>query len=518
MRSVDSLDEAKLRRKPGQGEADAGPRTAKSPSEAGLELSPLAQRVAEQLRHANRSPNIFIGQLAMLEWTSLLALSFGAYDLVPSASTQGFLAYAVFAGAGLLSFLFAGHFADSYQINMLRHSRRSLKRAFASLILCFAIMLVTIVVWNSPAAAYQWLGIWFVFGGMFLLIERYTVSRAIRRWTRNGIIERRAVIVGGGDPAKTLIRTLEAQEDGDIRICGIFDDRQDRRSPNMVAGYPKLGTVAELVTFARETRIDMLIIALPLSAEARILELVKKLWILPVDIRLAAHSNSLRFRPRAYSHVGDMAMLDLVDKPIRDWDAVAKRIFDLVFTLIALFLLWPVMLVTAIAVKATSKGPVLFVQKRHGFNNEIINVLKFRSMYTEMSDPTARLAVTKNDPRVTPVGRFIRKTSIDELPQLFNVLKGDLSLVGPRPHAVLAQTHNRLYKDIVESYFARHRVKPGVTGWAQVNGWRGEIDHDDKIRNRTACDLYYIENWSLLLDLKILFMTPFSLFNMENAY
>jgi Undecaprenyl-phosphate glucose phosphotransferase len=359
---------------------------------------------------------------------------------------------------------------------------------------------------------------WFAAGALYLIAERFLVAYGIRNWARNGVMERRAVIVGGGEPAKELIRVLEQQADNDIRICGIFDDRGEKRSPIMVAGYPKLGTVAELVEFVRLTRIDMLIISLPLSAEGRILELLKKLWVLPVDIRLAAHANRLRFRPRAYSRVGSVPMLDIFKKPIRDWDSVAKRSFDIFFTLLALALLWPVMIGTAIAVKATSKGPVFFMQKRHGFNNEIINVFKFRSMYTEMADPTGRAAVTKGDPRVTPVGRFIRKTSIDELPQLFNVLKGDLSLVGPRPHAVLAQTRDRAFADVVEGYFARHRVKPGVTGWAQINGWRGEVDNDEKIKFRTAYDLYYIENWSLWFDLKILFLTPVRLLNTENAY
>jgi lipopolysaccharide/colanic/teichoic acid biosynthesis glycosyltransferase len=188
------------------------------------------------------------------------------------------------------------------------------------------------------------------------------------------------------------------------------------------------------------------------------------------------------------------------------------------FSLLALALLWPVFIGAAIAVKVSSPGPIIFRQKRHGFNNETIEVYKFRSMYTHMSDPTARNAVTKGDPRVTPVGRFLRKSSIDELPQIFNVLKGQLSLVGPRPHAVLAQTANRTYSDVVEGYFARHRVKPGVTGWAQINGWRGEIDNDEKIKFRTAFDLYYIENWSLWFDLKILFLTPIRLLNTENAY
>jgi exopolysaccharide biosynthesis polyprenyl glycosylphosphotransferase len=211
-------------------------------------------------------------------------------------------------------------------------------------------------------------------------------------------------------------------------------------------------------------------------------------------------------------------LLDIFDKPIRDWDSVAKRIFDIVFSLIAIVLLSPIMLATAIAIKLDSKGPVIFKQKRHGFNNEIIEVLKFRSMYADQSDPLARKVVTKGDPRVTRVGRFIRKTSIDEFPQFFNALRGDLSLVGPRPHAVYAQTQDRMFNDVVEGYFARHRVKPGVTGWAQINGWRGEIDSDDKIKMRTEYDLYYIENWSLWFDLKILFLTPFRLLNTENAY
>jgi len=162
---------------------------------------------------------------------------------------------------------------------------------------------------------------------------------------------------------------------------------------------------------------------------------------------------------------------------------------------------------------------VLFKQKRYGFNNELIEVYKFRSMYVDQSDATAAKLVTKGDPRVTRVGRFIRKTSLDELPQLFNVVfKGNLSLVGPRPHAVHAKAVDRLYDEAVDGYFARHRVKPGITGWAQINGWRGETDNDEKIQRRVEHDLYYIENWSVLFDLYILAMTPFALLKTENAY
>ncbi len=195
-----------------------------------------------------------------------------------------------------------------------------------------------------------------------------------------------------------------------------------------------------------------------------------------------------------------------------------KRVFDLTIGSLALVLLSPLMIATAIAVKLDSKGPVFFRQKRHGFNNEVISVWKFRSMYTDKSDFEVKQAVTKGDPRVTKVGRFIRKTSIDELPQLFNVLKGELSLVGPRPHAVNAQSSNRKWDAVVDGYFARHKVKPGITGWAQINGWRGEIDTPEKIRKRVEHDLYYIENWSVWFDLKIIALTPIRLLNTENAY
>jgi lipopolysaccharide/colanic/teichoic acid biosynthesis glycosyltransferase len=178
-----------------------------------------------------------------------------------------------------------------------------------------------------------------------------------------------------------------------------------------------------------------------------------------------------------------------------------------------------VFLATAIAVKLESRGPVLFRQKRYGFNNELIEVFKFRSMHVDQCDAAAVKLVTKGDPRVTRVGRFIRKTSIDELPQLLNVvLKGGLSLVGPRPHALQAKADNRLYDQVVDGYFARHKVKPGITGWAQVNGWRGETDTEEKIQRRVEHDLYYIENWSVFFDLYILAVTPFALLKSDNAY
>jgi len=249
-----------------------------------------------------------------------------------------------------------------------------------------------------------------------------------------------------------------------------------------------------------------------------VLELLKKLWVLPLDIKLSAHNNKLRFRPHVYSYIGNVPFIDLADKPIAEWDHIRKWIFDKVMAVIAVITFAPVMAAIAIAVKLDSKGPVLFRQKRQGFNNELIEVLKFRSMHADQADADAAKLVTKGDPRVTRVGRFIRKTSLDELPQFFNVLKGDLSLVGPRPHAMKAKAEERLYSEVVDGYFARHRVKPGVTGWAQIHGWRGETDTEEKIQRRVEHDLYYIYNWSVMLDLYIVLMTPFALLKGENAY
>jgi len=195
-----------------------------------------------------------------------------------------------------------------------------------------------------------------------------------------------------------------------------------------------------------------------------------------------------------------------------------KDTMDRAIALVAIIMLFPVMLAVGLAVRIESKGPIIFKQKRFGFNNELIQVFKFRSMYTDMADVSAAKLVTKNDPRVTKVGRIIRKTSLDELPQLFNVLTGQLSLVGPRPHATQAKAAGELYDEVIDGYFARHKVKPGITGWAQINGWRGETDTHEKLEQRVKHDLDYIDRWSLGLDLYILAKTPFALLKSENAY
>jgi Undecaprenyl-phosphate glucose phosphotransferase len=364
----------------------------------------------------------------------------------------------------------------------------------------------------------KWMLAWLFGSVAVLVLFRLATASAVHHAEAKGELARRAVIVGGGKACEDLIARLEKGGERAIRILGIFDDRGEERSPELVGKYRKIGNFAELEGYCRDNDVDLLIIALPQSAEERILHLMKMLWVFPIDVRIAAHQSKLKLSKRAYSYIGDVPFLSVFDRPLSDWNSAVKAIFDRIVAVCALIALAPLMLIVAALIKLESKGPVFFRQPRFGFNNDLIGVFKFRSMYTDRTDTHGAKQVTKDDPRVTRVGRFIRKTSIDELPQLFNVLRGELSLVGPRPHATQSKAGNALYQDVVDGYFARHRMKPGITGWAQINGWRGETDTFEKIERRVEHDLHYIENWSLAFDLYILAMTPLSLFNTKNAY
>lgn len=381
--------------------------------------------------------------------------------------------------------------------------------------------LVLVVFFMKAGAEFSrvWVATWFVVGLTAILGLRVGMQSLALRAVAEGRFARRAVIYGSGTPAAKLLQALEADAASDVRICGLFDDRTDSRTSATVLGYPLRGGRDELIHFCRNNNVDMVLVALPLSAEERVNDLMRDIHVLPADIRIAASGSQLKLSPRAYSYVGHVPMLDLSDKPISDWGIVSKALFDKCIATLALVLLSPMMALVALAIKLESRGPVIFRQKRYGFNNELIEVFKFRSMHTDRCDAAASKLVTKDDPRVTRVGRFIRKTSLDELPQLVNVLTGQLSLVGPRPHAVQAKAADKLYPDVVDGYFARHKVKPGITGWAQINGWRGETDTPEKIQKRVEHDLYYIENWSLWFDVRILARTPTSLMSQrENAY
>ncbi|MEZ5900093.1 MAG: undecaprenyl-phosphate glucose phosphotransferase [Hyphomicrobiaceae bacterium] len=406
-----------------------------------------------------------------------------------------------------------------YNLRTFSSVMRNVPRIMLGWSATFAALIVALFLLKIGAHVSRvWLATWYVAGATTLIADRAILAWIMRSLAANGRLYQRAVIYGAGPVSEELIAELEADTDQIVRIAGIFDERDDKRGPRLVGGYPRLGSVNDLLAFSRTTRLDLVIVALPLTAENRLLQLSKVLSVLPADIKMPARATGLRFAPRTYSHVGSVAMIDLYDKPIADWGTISKWLFDKIVGATALTLLAPVMALVALAVKLDSRGPVLFRQKRYGFNNELIEVFKFRSMYTDRCDAAAAKLVTKDDPRVTRVGRIIRKTSLDELPQLFNVLLGDLSLVGPRPHAVQAKAGTELYDEVVDGYFARHKVKPGITGWAQINGWRGETDTREKIEKRVEHDLYYIENWSVFFDLYILLKTPMSLLSTQNAY
>jgi Undecaprenyl-phosphate glucose phosphotransferase len=483
-------------------------------------LTPEALAVASKPAPPPISPIVLAGFVRMAEFALIVLVGFAVYAAYGLSSEDLLASYtfAIFAIA-LLS-MFAFQTADIYQVQAFRgHEKQYMRLASAWSVVFLIVIGASFFAKAGETFSRVWLSSFYVGGLVALIGSRRLLFLLVRKWTREGRLTRRTVIVGGGDYGANVIQELQRQKDSGVKIIGLFDDRGDDRSSAECAGERKLGTVDDLVEFGRRTRVDLVIFSLPISAENRILQMLKKLWVLPVDIRLAAHTNKLRFRPRSYSYIGDVPVLDVFDRPIADWDVVMKFLFDKIIGGLMLLCALPVMGLIALAIKLESRGPVLFKQKRYGFNNDLIEVYKFRSMYANAADAMADKLVTKDDPRVTRIGRFIRKTSLDELPQLFNVvIKGNLSLVGPRPHAVNAKAETRLYNEAVDGYFARHRVKPGITGWAQINGWRGETDTDEKIQRRVEHDLYYIENWSVLFDLYIVARTPFALLRTENAY
>jgi Undecaprenyl-phosphate glucose phosphotransferase len=465
-------------------------------------------------------PIVLAGFVRMAEFALIVMVGLAVFlAYLPAEDGQIWRYLGATLGIALLS-IFTFQIADIYQVQAFRGYEKQYMRLASAWSVVFLIAIgVSFFAKAGEMYSRVWLGTFYIGGLGTLIIVRRLLFLLVRNWTREGRLTRRTVIVGGGEPGASVIEELRLQKDSGVEIIGLFDDRGDERSGTEVAGKRKLGTVDNLLEFARRTRVDLVIFSLPISAEGRILQMLKKLWVLPVDIRLAAHTNKLQFRPRCYSYIGAVPVLDVFDRPIADWDVVMKWLFDKIIGGLLLLCALPVMAVVAIAIKLDSRGPVLFKQKRYGFNNDLIEIYKFRSMYVDAADAGANRLVTKDDARVTRVGRIIRKASIDELPQLFNVVfKGNLSLVGPRPHALNAKAEARLYAEAVDGYFARHRVKPGITGWAQINGWRGETDTNEKIQKRVEHDLSYIENWSLLFDLYIVARTPVALLKTENAY
>lgn len=363
-----------------------------------------------------------------------------------------------------------------------------------------------------------WALAWFGIGAVGLLGVRAAGTGWMLRLKRRGVFNQRVAIFGAEAQGDRLARYINGNDKLTIDLVGFFDDRTPDRLPDRETSLALRGNLDDLIELIRQGRVEQVIVALPWSAEARLQEIVAILSVTPVRIRLAPDMAVFAFAQRPVVMLGDLPVMTLFERPISGLDQIIKKVEDLVLASLALLLVSPILLVAAIAIKLDSPGPVFFRQEREGFNNRRFRIWKFRSMRQDRCEADAIVQAKRGDPRVTRVGWFLRRTSIDELPQLFNVMTGEMSLVGPRPHAPSTRAGERLFSDVVANYAARHKVKPGITGWAQVHGWRGETDTEEKLLRRLECDLYYIENWSVALDLYIIVRTAFSLLFQRAAY
>ena len=349
-----------------------------------------------------------------------------------------------------------------------------------------------------------------------LSVSRPILNRLITGLAERGQIEQRIAFYGADPDSVSLTRQLlESLKFPHLRFVGIADDRL--RSSN-IEGLPMIGDLSALCDAARRGEIDQVLISGAHFTPKRLEQIVEGLSEVCVDVSLIP-AQAIELAPNyRVNLLGAVPVLTLWQRPFRDMNQLVKRAEDLVLSAIALTLLSPVLLVTALLIRLTSPGPVLFVQPRVGFNNEAINVFKFRTMYTHMADLGAKQTTTRGDPRVTPVGRFLRRFSVDELPQLLNVLQGSMSLVGPRPHGTEMMVGDRFYHEAVRGYAGRHRVKPGITGYAQVKGLRGEVRTIERAKRRIELDKYYVDHWSFWLDIYILFATVRAVLFDRDAY
>ncbi|MDF3125670.1 undecaprenyl-phosphate glucose phosphotransferase [Rheinheimera sp. 1928-s] len=353
---------------------------------------------------------------------------------------------------------------------------------------------------------------WFALSFCYTSVWRIAARFLKNTLHKNGYNLRRVAVIGCTFNAKRLIDEMTNKPQLGLQFCNVYDDREVDRLPE--CGKTITGKIDECVESARDGAFDKLYITLPLSADKRIADIIQRLGDTTVDVHIVPDFLLYNLMHARLGTIGDVETLSVFESPYygaHDW---LKRSFDVTVSFIALLVLAIPMLVIAAAIKITSRGPVLFKQDRYGLDGKAIRVFKFRSM-TVQDNGANVVQAKKGDARITPLGAMLRRTSLDELPQFINVLRGEMSVVGPRPHAV---AHNEQYRKLVAFYMLRHKVKPGITGWAQINGWRGETDSLEKMEKRVEFDLTYIKNWSLWWDTKIVFLTFFRGFTGKNVY
>lgn len=361
----------------------------------------------------------------------------------------------------------------------------------------------------------SWYILWASFSLVLFVISRCFMLLILHLMRAHGLNERRVIIMGAGPLGKNLAETVQEKLWTGFKIVAFFDDNIVNK-PQHIFGIPILKTPKDISSYLSDSKesIDELWLALPMGAESRVKNVLHDLRHHTISIRFILDIFGFDLLNHSIMDLAGFPTLCLNASPMIGINRLIKAIEDRVIASVILFVISPLFLLIALAVKLTSPGPVLFKQHRHGWDGKIIKVYKFRTMHLHHDDGSVTQA-TSNDERITALGKWLRKTSLDELPQFLNVLQGRMSIVGPRPHAVV---HNEFYKESIKAYMQRHRVKPGITGWAQINGWRGETETLEKMQKRVEYDLYYIQHWSLWFDLKIIFFTFFRGFVHKNAY
>lgn len=479
--------------------------------------SPGDVRTSRPPRRIALSESIVSGLVRLADGLSLLIVGVLLYlyfvdSGLSFAAMQSYLTeIAVSIGLTLSVF----HYSGLYDFNTIVSWPSRMRQMVMLTALVMIILAALAVAFNI---ADQFSRVWFfssfVGSSLLMFVNRGIAKAVIRRYARSGVLVRNMAIIGASGQARHLVSRLRQQDVPWKRIVGIFDDRRTRIS-HEIEGFPVLGNLDDLVAYVRRGLIQDVVITLPWSADARLVTIISKLRALPVHIYLGSDLIGYHFPRHREQMLEGVPVVEIASTPLAGWSGLVKSIEDKVIAGILVVLLSPLLLGIALAVRLDSPGPIIFRQRRYGFNNEVIIVYKFRSMYHNRPPEQGVPQATRKDPRITRVGSILRRTSLDELPQLFNVLQGKMSLIGPRPHAV---EHNEQFAKLIGGYHGRHKVKPGITGWAQVNGFRGETDTLEKMRLRVEHDIFYIENWSIWLDIKILFLTAFIGWTGKNAY
>ena len=443
--------------------------------------------------------------------TNSLALLFRVFDAAIIISALVYTAHLFslsldthLLNVGLISVISFWLIAESNKLYRSWRSIRFIKQIIATSwiwLTCIVIMM-TIVFFVRSADIFprDAAGFWFAITWFLLIAWRFVYRRGLYILRSHNYNTRTAIIIGTSESAQSLANEFKYNLRHGIKLLGFFDDRNPARlDPNILIE----GHVNDALELAKASKVDNIYIALPLNAEQRTQEILTKFSDTTANVYLIPNFFVYNLLYSRWLEVGNVLTLSVYDSPHHSVNGWLKRMEDLILSSILILILAIPLLFVAIAIKATSRGPVIFKQYRYGLDGKQFKVFKFRSMTTTDNGPVVQQA-KQNDARVTPLGKFLRRTSIDELPQIFNVFGGTMSLVGPRPHAV---AHNEEYRKLIKGYMLRHKVKPGITGWAQINGFRGETDTIDKMKGRIEYDLDYIHRWSLWLDIKILFLT-----------